>query len=326
MAASTSFVSAESICLDRRILLVRELKISTLTEKVESIIREFQTNTDPLSKKIFEWIDHTIEIISKSEDSEESTLMEKVSDSTRILLQTILINPIDKSPLEQPMIVENSARTVCEIWEKWMLDESIKLFGNESQIHPEISLTTARPHRLAEETLKIAKELVDDVPPLPAIIRIDRKSFEKASESAKRSILSFFMSPLRQFALCVASAERKDALVRLEMGKRAEEGIIAATDACSKLEETVSSQCARSLQAIEEMRRQNSHYEETLASMQTELERFETDLRTIEAREKELSKDIDALKEVANDLRERINETNRRISKHRKKTIYKFWC
>lgn len=101
---------------DRNVELLSREVLDSALDRLGVIADFFRDWNDDLSKKLYEWAIEVIHYDGFSEMIDEefvSVLQEKIKD----LAENLLINSIDRAPLKNPLLVDNS------VWENWMWND-----------------------------------------------------------------------------------------------------------------------------------------------------------------------------------------------------------
>ena len=145
--------SVETITATSGEHLVLSLSREDCTSRIqalEAILERADLHSDFLSERIKSWAGRVLEdTFLHKDDSEEE--ISRIARAHIQFLQVILINPIDKSPLQEP-VLDNLGWT----WEKWLYEICNTLF--EGQFME--TAMQAKPHLFAKEMIEWMKAFI----------------------------------------------------------------------------------------------------------------------------------------------------------------------
>jgi hypothetical protein len=120
-------------------------KVQDLTTRLLDILNRHLDLTDPLSLELSLLGGDISEIIL--EDKLSSDVLSRLAEKVH-LLRSIIINPLDRSPIEHPCIAGG------KLWEKWMLHHVREIFEDVSPYEDGADLGDEKPHVFGEEFLR----------------------------------------------------------------------------------------------------------------------------------------------------------------------------
>lgn len=193
--------------------------IQDLTNRLLDILERHLDLTDPLSLKLSLLGGEVSEIIL--EDKLSRDVLHKLAEKVH-LLRSIIINPLDQSPIEHPRVAGG------KIWEAWMLHHVREIFEDVSPYEDEADLGDEKPHFFGEDFLRWVDLVFSSTDPSVmqfADILRDLRSKEDSSswlveEEVRKEKLPVL---IREYMTLARNADKLHAISRLK--EAIEEGV-----------------------------------------------------------------------------------------------------
>jgi len=134
----------------------RDLRVSRTIQthlgRFVEILDQHQSLTDALSLGISRWGSQVSSLILDRGSLSEEDFIQAIADKVEELRKRILINPLDRAPLQEPLLVND------EVWEGWML-RHYRALSRYSPYDRRV-LGAASPHIFAKEMIAWLEEVV----------------------------------------------------------------------------------------------------------------------------------------------------------------------
>jgi hypothetical protein len=243
MAAGISSVSTSPSYLDGDIFK----KLPSLTEKIVEIFEKYAEEKDSLSDQIFKWGDQFLNTLELT-DSPDLALQDGINQ-----LKGILVNPLNSQLLIDPVVVYNPSNELHEIWEKWLLEESLAVFGETFTIQEGLSLSVHRPHLFAKELLEWIQLCNDDSTLATTCIGSSIDQFKELPNEKKAPVLIFLrrLAKLKQEEL--NSIRRTHELEKFTHGKIIHKELSIVESRIEKAKETAEKTAETTAIAMDEL-------------------------------------------------------------------------
>ncbi len=313
---------------DRKVQLLTREVLDVALDKLAMIAHFYRDWDDDLSRQLSDWVFEVIDLDGYSEEIDEE-FVNVMEEKIKVLRTEILINSIDRAPLVNPILVDQS------IWENWMWNDFSAIIpqpGRVVKLHSFALRIIEWKNDLPFEELNPTLQLTDPVfVPLVAVLPNNTRPFlDQAIFEANNSPSSQLLKIMTYTnCMCQANIIAKEQRLRRE--------IVAATEACRalwmKATESISLlkdviqkdadlHCRKLKQVLEEIESTHEDEVQVLSGMITQqkarLDETRTRLKATEQRCALQEGEIRTLRGQVVEQQNNVEELNRKVRKKKR--------